>query len=151
MGLRDIKLPSETIQVTDDINFVVRGLGAREIIKFVTEYKTAVQPLFDKLSEIKTDGTDSPDVSGLAKEVIDTVLRSAPDLIAEIIATAADEFDSAGVMAAANLPPTVMILAIERIFFLTFRTEAERKNAVETVIRAIQGTAGILKTVTDRR
>jgi hypothetical protein len=151
VGLRDIKLPSETITVTDDDSFVVRGLGARDIIDLVQKYQVVAQPIFDQLTELKASNSEDPEVNGVMKTIISTVLRSAPDLLSEIIATAADDIEPEGIAAAARLPPTVQIIAVERIFFLTFRTEAERKNAVETVTRAIQGAAGILNSVTNRR
>lgn len=151
MGLRDIKLPSATIQVTDDQGFVVRGLGAREIANMIGNYREVVQPVYDKFIETKEDGTADKDVSGIVTEIFEFMTRKAPDLLSEIIATAADDTDKEGVEAAARLPPTVQIAALEQIFFLTFRTEAERKNAVETVIRAIQGTNGIFKSLTPRR
>lgn len=142
MGLRDIKLPSDTVQVTDDQSFVVRGLGFREITELVETYQPVIAPLFEEMTALRGGG--EADVSAFMKTAGFTILKTAPDLVAQMIAIASNDPDPEGVAAANRLPPPVQVDAVERIFLLTFRTEAERKKMVETVIRWITETAGMI-------
>lgn len=143
MGLKDLELPKSDVQISDNAKIVVRGLSSSDFSKLINKFGPTLVSLFDTLKD-RFDGgdIDGEDIATVAQ----LALQAAPDLVAEVIALAADEPDQ--VEAAKRLRVSVQIEALEKILNLTFTSEAEVKKSVEIVtgwLQKINGSAQGIK------
>lgn len=138
MGLRDLQLPSTTIE-TPNGEFAVRGLSFADIVTVVNEHGPAAAMVFAKLSNGEK----------IAEKDVRTVLASVapqfPDLIAALLALASDDYSPEAVGVAKRLSFNVQVEALEAIFNNTFQSEAELKKFMESAIRMLTGTTNLVK------
>lgn len=132
MGLKDLLLPEKEIKVPGGGSFTIRGLNIRDITFLVRQHSGEIETLFAKFSN------DADNIG----EVGMSLLETAPDIAAEVIALAAGERDAVDVVK--NLPFPVQVEALEGVAFLTFDAEGGPKKVIETVLRALRGVTGLL-------
>ncbi len=130
MGLKDIKLPQAKITVADGETFTVRGLSLRDVGVLAQRHHTPLAALYAEFTGAAELGQDA--VAAKLPEL----LGKFPDLAADIIAISEGDIENADAVGVLPLP--VQIAALDAIFTLTFRTEADLKNVVETVIRGMK-------------
>jgi len=139
MALRDIKIPTVTIAAPGG-EFTVRGLSLDDVAWLVQRHGAALNALFARFvaeeHELTAEGVS---------EVALPVIQEAPGLAAELIACAADDPQARDVVR--TLPFPVQVEAVEQIAQLTFHAEGGPKKFVETVIRMMQGTTGLLESL----
>lgn len=128
MGLRDLKLPTETIQLPGG-EFTVRGLSLSDISNLLRLHGEALEGVYLESIVNSDDDPEAFNMAALAR----TVMQAAPMAIAQAIAQAADEPDTADMVA--RLPIPVQMDAIEKVLALTFHTEDDVKNVVGAVLR----------------
>lgn len=117
----------------------LRGLSLHDVAAIVRDYKqdiTIVWKQFEGL--ISGQGVQNLDLSA----VITVAMQSAPLLVAQIIATAANEPNEWDIVA--KLPITVQLAAIQAVTDLTFEGEGGAKNVLEAVLRLIGGVGGLV-------
>lgn len=142
MGLKDYVVPTRTIPLPGDQNMVVRGLSFNDISALVIDHGPRLLLVFNSVYEkAKAKTLTGGDVAGFIQE---TLTRS-PELVAQIIAMAADEPGQAA--QAAKLPPVVQMEAMQEIVALTFVSEAEVKKLVEIVTKAMEQTGDLMTTL----
>lgn len=129
-GLRDLKLPTKSVQVTDDDVFVVRGLSPVDIKSFLTTFKSEALAAFDIVADV-TGGKQLNEA--LASNVAMQLLAISPELAATIICAAADEPDLFGVVI--NLPIAVQVDALYKIGELTLSAEGGPKKFFARLIQ----------------
>jgi len=138
MGLKDLQLPTANVEIPGG-NFAVRGLSPVEIEQLVREHRATLGALFDQLKGQLAD--PEIDVMSTGAEL----LVQAPELMARIICTAADEPDAIDV--ALRLPTSVQFAALGKIAALTFTVEGDLGKLVATVLTKIGGLNGLLELV----
>jgi hypothetical protein len=138
MGLRDIIIQRTSITLPDGQSFDVRGLAAMDAMALVHTHGKALSLAFGK---IMAQGKGQPVSEELVRKLLASVGSDAPEVLAAIIALAADAYDEKGIQMAAQLPFLTQISAATSIFHLSFTSETEVKKLVESV-------AKILTTVT---
>lgn len=139
MGLRDIRLPQEKIEVTDGESFLVRGLSLRDVGLLVGTHGGVMVALFNEYKgKFEKEGAEALDISSAGS----MLFHSAPALATMAIALGADDLEAQDIIE--KLPLPVQINALEKVLGLTFRTEQDLKNVAETVIRGLQGTTNAL-------
>lgn len=135
MGLTGITLPTQEIKFSGGA-FAVRGLSLNDITLLVMKHKPALDGLYAQYA------ANGGNAEATAREIGGHVLHAAPQLVADIIALAADEATPEGVQAASKLPVDVQLNAIEAIVRMTVATEGGLKNLVAVVVRLAQQATG---------
>lgn len=138
MGLRDLSIKKTTIK-TPGGEFAVRGLSLSDVITLANEHGPTLALLYGKLTDKKSKMSQQD-----VKTIISGIIPQAPDLVAGLIAVAADEYDAEGCKMAKQLGFQYQVEALEAIFHNTFQSEAELKKFMEAVIRMISGATGSL-------
>lgn len=143
MGLKDYVVPTTIVTLATDNLMSVRGLNFADITKLVHDHGPALILIYGKVYAEATAGTlDSATVGKL----IQTTMAETPELIADIIAIAADEPSAAA--KAKRLPPGVQLEAMLAIVGHTFVSEAELKKLVETVTTMLEKAGGLAAMLT---
>lgn len=136
MGLRDIQLPSTTITIPGG-SFAVRGLSFSDIVTVANTHGPQVAMIFAKV----TNGDKIAE--GDVRTVLANVAPQVPDLVAAIIALAADDYTPETIEIARKLNFQHQLAALEAVFHNTFQSEAELKKFVESIIRMLTGATGL--------
>jgi hypothetical protein len=134
MGLRDIKLPTTTIE-TPGGAFAVRGLSFADLVTVANVHGAQAALVFAKLTggEMIAEQDVRTILSNLAPQV--------PDLVAAVIALASDDYAPETVDLAKRLSFNHQVAALEAIFHNTFESEADLKKFMESIIRMFTGAA----------
>lgn len=143
MGLRNIVIHRETIAVDDVQSFEVRGISLFDIMRVIGDYGPQMSLAFGKITN-REEGTRLEPAT--VKSRISDLAQEFPELLAATVALACDDYSPEAMKITKQLPMTVQIAAIETIFALTFRSEAEVGKLVESLVRAMAATTGALKT-----
>lgn len=141
MSLKNLKLPTEVVNVPGGGSFTVRGLALADITAIVRGRGPQIRALFDQYAGRAMESIGDDDLN----EIGSSLLEMAPEIAAVVIAHASEydpDPDTIGV--AALLPFPVQLDAIEKIGKLTFDAEGGPKKVVETVIRVMQGTTNLM-------
>lgn len=128
MGLKDLKLPVDDVEVPGGGSFTVKGLSFMDMRTLFTKYAAEVTSFFDLIANGGT--AKAMDVENAAA-VAAAFIRQAPALAAETIALAAGEPDAFGTVL--TLPFPVQIEALKKIGKLTFGTDGSAKKFFLTV------------------
>lgn len=143
MGLRNIVIHRQTVQVDEGQSFEVRGISLFDIMRVLGDYGPQMALAFGKITA-REPGTrlDNAEV----RERISALAKEFPDLLAAAIALASDDYSKDAMTIAKQLPMAAQIAAVEAIFALTFRSEAEVGKLVESLVRAMASTTEALNT-----
>jgi hypothetical protein len=116
MSLRDYVIPTRTIPLGGENKFTVRALGFDDIQRLLIERTGLVETALSMFGDggFDPNGSDDAEVRSFALRLIATL----PDLVAELIATAADEADLAPTVR--RLPAPVQLEAFMAAYELTF-------------------------------
>lgn len=142
MGLRNLPLPSKSIEVSDGVSFAVRGLSPNDVLGLYYRRRGELSALFDHYAAQAKKGRKAPDPDDVAALGVELV-HSAPQLLAEIIAiaggtSAEDEHFAAEAAAALNLPTGIQALALQAIADLTFTSEMPAGKFLAVALRMAQ-------------
>ena len=138
MGLRDLQLPSTTIK-TPGGEFAVRGLSFSDLVVLANTHGPAVAMVFAKV----TNGEKIAEKD--VRTILTSVAPQVPDLVAAVIALAADDYEPDTIAVARKLNFQYQLEALEAIFHNTFQSEAELKKFMESIIRMLSGASGLVK------
>lgn len=138
MGLRDLQIKTTTI-TTPGGEFSVRGISFSDIMTLANTHGPQMAMLFGQL--MKGGKVREQDV----KTVLMNIIPQAPDLVAGLIALAADDYEPEAIAAAKRMGFQYQVEALEAIFHNTFQSEAELKKFMEAIIRMLSGATGTLQ------
>jgi len=141
-NLKSIRITREAIELSDGQSFDVRAISTNDLMTMVSEHGPTLGLLFAKL----TSGSREPGslTNDTVQQLIFDLAQEFPMLAAEVIALAADAYDEEGVAMARDLPVTTQVLAIEKVFHLTFASEGDVKKFMESLTRMLVGVSGAL-------
>jgi hypothetical protein len=140
MRLADIAIETREVPFGDkpEETFPVRGLNLADLMQLGISHTPAMKALFEKgmrvVQESKEDFTPED-----LKKLLFSALKDAPDLVFKGIAMAADEPESWEKVK--RLPMTAQLIALEEIFALSLKTDAELKKLQEVIFRLIEKAA----------
>jgi hypothetical protein len=134
MGLKNLVIPSDTVQIPGNDDLVVRGLGLDAAVFLVRDHQDVLSDMFAKA---QNGGFDGASAEAFALEIA----QIAPDLAAKIIACGAGEPEEW--QAAKALPITVQVDAIFKVGKLTFAGEGGLEKLMETVLATLSGVAAL--------
>lgn len=140
--LKSIRIRREPVELSDGQSFDVRAASTNDLMMLVAEHGSTLGILFAKLQSGRSEpGSLSTD---MVRQLIFDLAREFPSIAAEVIALASDSYDEEGIAMARDLPITVQVDAIEKVFQLTFASEGEVKKFVESLTRMLVGVSGAL-------
>lgn len=143
-NLKSIIIPREEIKLDDGQSFDVRAISTNDLMTLVGEHGMGLTEMFTRLQEKRGTGEFHAD---MIRDTILRVAREFPDVASGLIALASDAYDREGMALARELPFTVQVDALEKIFGLTFRSEGAVKKLMETLTKALTGVAGAMTEV----
>lgn len=132
--LETLIVPTETVTFGAQ-SFEVRGLAFPHIAAIVRKHHSVLEGLYDQAIKGELDGS--------VQDIAMSLLEDFVPLASMIIAFGAGSTSQSGIDAAANLPMSVQIDAIEKIVRLTLIAEGGLEKLMEIVARAAAGTANL--------
>lgn len=144
MSLKKVVIPTYTFEAPgngEPVKVSVRGITLNELTVIARDYAPDAAMAFGKIMQrAKLRKAGSPQVTTEeVKDVLKSLLPSAPKMAGAIIALAADEYEPATVEIASKLPIATQIVALEQIFNMTFQGDAELKKLLESITRMLGG------------
>lgn len=140
MSLKDYVIRTESIPLGAGNSMQVRGLSAIDVAVIFGRHRDAIKQLV-----AHSDGVTRGGKIGNLDELIDVALVRFPELVAEIICTAADEPEAH--TEAMKLAMPIQLEALYQIGNLTFEAEGGPKKAMETLIKVFNGLSGTMKSL----
>lgn len=141
MGLKDIKIPTVDVLVSEGNSFPVRGLSTDDINYLVRAHGSDLKELWDEFLENKVD------LSKLAVTeiypLIKVVIGRVPAAMLEMIAIAADADDD-DLPTLRKLPIGTQIDAVSKVLGMTLKTDGDWSKTMETVLKMLGGANGAL-------
>lgn len=134
MGLRNIVIHRSTVAVDDDQSFEVRGITLFDIMQVLGDFGPQMSLAFGQITA-REKGLSLG--KGEVKDRLADLAREFPDLLAAIVALASDDYSKEAMTIVRQLPMAAQVAALEQIFSLTFRSEAEMGKLMESLIRAM--------------
>lgn len=131
-SLRKLRLPTRTVSVpgTDD-SFVVRGISLADVAVLMERHGQV-------LNTIYVENIGGADGRPSAVDIAQTLIKTAPQAAACIIAIASGDVNDEDT--AATLPFPIQVDALVQIAELTFHSEDALGNLIATVINAATST-----------
>lgn len=124
-SLKNVVAQTATIETTGG-DFTVSPLTAADILGLFMSHRESVQIMYDRYHE-----------SEKAEDLFVTMLVAFPEIMAEVIARAAGEFDEGGIAAARRLDFSAQIVALEKIGSLTVASVGGLVNLASLIQRLV--------------
>ncbi|ERP95694.1 hypothetical protein Q669_29435 [Labrenzia sp. C1B10] len=140
MSLKDYLVRKEEIPLGGGNSMQVRGLSAIDIGLIVARHRDAITQLVGQAADVTQGGK-----IGNMDVLIDVAMTQFPELVAEVICTAADEPEAHAEAMKLTLP--IQLEAVYMIGNLTFEAEGGPKKTVETLIKVLNGLSGTMKSL----
>ena len=134
----DLVIPTREVEFPGAGSFSVRGLSLDDVALLFREHVKVFEDTYEKIKE-----DDQIDM----RVVAETLLSTAPECAAEIIALAGDALDQ--ISKAKKLPLPVQLNALVDIAGLTFHSEDDVKKTLELVIQSSTMIRSLIKRLTD--
>lgn len=134
MGLKNLVIPSVTVNIPDNEPIVVRGLAIDSIMFLVRHHRETLEVLFDKAQ--KGEFNDQT-----AEQIALEVVSASGVMAAMIIACGAGEPEEW--QKAMQLPASIQVEALYQIGILTFAADGGVEKFMQTVISVMSGVAAL--------
>lgn len=144
MGLRNIVIPRERVDLGDGQGFEVRGISLFDIMSVLNDYGPQMAMMFGRVMAMKAEGGQFDNMA--IKKAITDVSGEFPDVLAAALSLAADDYTGEAIEVAKQLPMPKQIEAVEKVFALTFRSEGDLKKLVESLVEMMVATSAALNT-----
>lgn len=141
MGLSNLVIPRATVPVGGSQSFEVRGISLFDLMRAMGDYGPQMMLMFARAT---TSVETGPITTDTVRARIADLAREFPGVIAAAIALASDEYTANGVEIARKLPLPVQVDAIHKVLNLTFQSESELGNLVESLLAAMATLTGAL-------
>ncbi len=146
MRLSEFIIPTESVELAPGQSVTVRGLNFNDLYLTGLTETPALAQLYQRVRGMM-DANQEFTVASV-KEILMTASKEFPELVAKLVACAADEPGDAAANVFKKLPALAQLTLIEKIVTLTAVSEAELKKLQEMVIRLVGMAAVMVTTVT---
>lgn len=154
MPIKNVKIATEVIgyknQDGSEGSIEVRGISVADVMQAAHKYGPQLVLAFGKL---KSDGSDSLQDQDTRK-LIWEVSTEMPDVLAAVLAMAADEYNEVGVEVMRKLPLDKQAEVLAAVFSLSFASEGSLEKLVALMVEwmgqvrtAIQEVTGMTSTI----
>ena len=141
MKLRDVRLTRASYELEQGISLDVRGLNVSDLMSLVTHYGPNLADAFQTIMpKARANTLTEEDL----KSALLSAMRDAPDLVANMIALANDDYTPEGREAAHGLPLEHQIGILNVIVKETFRSEASVKKLIASLSESFLTISGAL-------
>ncbi len=130
--LRDIQIRTIPVFVDEEQSFDVRGLSASDVAALVQTHGMALSMAFGKVVAERSNGPGSIN-EAMVKDVLIKAATDMPEVLAAMIALAADSYEVEFIEVARRLPLMAQVAAGVAIFKLSMSSESELKKLVESL------------------
>jgi hypothetical protein len=144
MSIAGYEAPRETVKRPDGVKFSVRALTLEDITILMRNHYAPIASLFDKYVvrevalQAAKDGDAGPGLDlDISEDVLVGILEQAPQLIAEVIARAAEEPDQAHLVKMFSVG--TQLEAVLKIVTLTLEAEGGGKKLIGSVMMLVKG------------
>lgn len=134
MALSDIVIPTKTMTYRGT-SFTVHGVTANDVMRMLFEAEHDVGRALDAIEKLK----DADEAA--SRDLIAVLLRETPELVARVIASAADEPGSWSTVL--KLPVSVQAEALAAVWDLTFEEPESVKKFVVSLTAIAQSMAAL--------
>ena len=134
MGFKNITIASKVIEYNGG-TIEVRGVSVADLIAAVRVHGPVLAMLFAKVQERGDMGLDEDSI----KRAMADIMAEAPEVVAAVIALAADEYGPETVLLASKLPASIQLECLIAIFYMTFESESMMEKLVESVVKLMAG------------
>lgn len=142
MKLSRIPILTESVPVSEGVELEVRGVNLSDVVTLMHKHAPMMMIVYNKLRQ--NDGeVDSEEL----KKVIGEIAFEFPDLLAAVIALAANDYSEMGVAVARQLPLEVQVSALDAIFRMSFNSESSLEKLMLLAVKAMQGVRRAVETV----
>lgn len=141
MGLKDLKIPTVDVLVSEGNSFPVRGLSSLDIEYLVRKHGSDLKELWDEFLENKVDLSKLE--VGQILPIIKQVIGRVPSAMIDLIGLAADA-DEEDLVTLTKLPVGVQVEAVSRVLAITLNTDGDWSKTMETVMKMLGGANGAL-------
>ncbi|MDQ0317724.1 phage pre-tape measure protein [Amorphus orientalis] len=150
MGLKDLRLPTETVQFAGG-EFAVRGLSFVDISALARDFGPELNALYRHFENLVEGGGEGVSDEGMTiegglMEVGARALGTAPKLVSMIIAMSCEEtaaLEPEDLKVVGQLPVAIQLDALDKIGRLTFEMEGGSKKVLEIVVNLLRGAQGL--------
>jgi hypothetical protein len=136
--LSDMTITTSVVK-TPNGDFSVRGISFSDITLLVSSHGAEITLLFTKFTN--GEALNERDV----KTVLFSLMPQMPDLVAEAIALAADDYTPEAIANVRKIPFQYQFEALEKIYQNTFTTDAELEKFMESIIRMLAKATGLVQ------
>jgi len=144
MSIADYEIPTETVPIDAKHSFTVRGVDFSDLSALAYRHGPVLGLLYSRVTKLNEKGSAfRPEDLGA---MLTSSAREFPDLVADLIAVAADEPDQAKKIRKLRFP--VQVDALHKIVGLTLIGEHELKKLLEIVAEAAEATTRAVKLAT---
>lgn len=134
--MRDFVIPTKTVEWGTSGQVVeVRGLSFNDFTLLFTQFGPTVDRVFEFFGQLQSENPEV-DIKAFGVEL----LHSAPNVVASLIALAADMSDR--VTQVARMPLPVQVRVLEAIYELTVTEAGGLQDFLQTVLRLAQSVRG---------
>lgn len=141
MALKDLRIPTVDVVISEGNSFPVRGLSSIDIELMVTKHGNDLKAVWDDFIEKEMDLTklEVGQLMPLLKQVIGRI----PSAILDLIGLAADA-DDEDLKVLQKLPVGVQVSAVSQILAITLNTDGDWSKTLDTVMKMLGGANGAL-------
>lgn len=138
MGLRDYVISTKVIEGPGG-SFPVRGLSGEDLIRLMGSLGDDMAEAFQEVVALKARAEEvtAEGVQGVVVDIAKRLLPKFPNLVAQIICVACDEETPEALAIARKLDAFTQLEALLGIFEETFKSEAQLKKLVETILQTM--------------
>lgn len=138
MGLRDYVISTKIIEGPGG-SFPVRGLSGEDIIRLMGSLGDEMAAAFQEVIALKARAEEvtAEGVQNVVVDVMKKLLPKFPTLAAQIICVASDDETPEALTIARKLDAFTQLEALLGIFEETFKSEAQLKKLVETILQTM--------------
>lgn len=116
-----------------------KGISTADLAVLLPKYGAEIATLFGAVIGNKT--MNEIDMAATFK----TLVTDAPELVADVIALAAEDYSEDGIAFARRLPVLKQIEALDAIYRATFTSESDVKKAREVITKAVLALAATME------
>lgn len=131
--LSGIPILTEVVPIREGIELEVRGINLADLVALLNAHAPALMKVWDKIKEQEVEFT-----SDIVKRIVRDMAVEFPDMLAAVIALAANEYNDGGMEVARQLSITNQAAILEAVARLSFHSDSSLEKTVLLVVKALQ-------------
>lgn len=131
--LSGIPILTEVVLIRDGIELEVRGINLADLVALLHAHSPALMRVWEKIKDEEADFTQ-----GIVKKIVTDLAIEFPDMLAAVIALAANDYTDGGMAVARQLSIANQADVLEATFRLSFHSDSSLEKLVLLVVKALE-------------